>query len=73
MKEKILDAFKALGFEMEEIEGLGYGFEHTNEGGIRAAHQLQDRLPRKRGRVGALSAVQSACGAVQSVKSLRDG
>ena len=28
MKEKILDAFKALGFEMEEIEGLGYGFEY---------------------------------------------
>ena len=28
MKEKILEAFKALGFEMEELGGLGYGFEY---------------------------------------------
>ena len=28
MKEQILDAFKALGFEMEEMEGLGYGFQY---------------------------------------------
>lgn len=28
MKEKILDAFKALGFDMEEMEGLGYGFDY---------------------------------------------
>lgn len=28
MKEKILEAFKALGFEMEDMEGLGYGFQY---------------------------------------------
>ncbi|MBP3688454.1 MAG: hypothetical protein J6I54_00535 [Bacteroidaceae bacterium] len=28
MKEKILDAFKALGFEMKEVEGIGYGFQY---------------------------------------------
>lgn len=28
MKEKILDAFKNLGFEMEDLEELGYGFEY---------------------------------------------
>ena len=26
MKEKIFEAFKALGFELEEVEGFGYGF-----------------------------------------------
>ena len=31
MKEKILDAFKALGFEMEDMEGLGYGFEYEGK------------------------------------------
>ena len=31
MKEKILDAFKALGFEMEELEGFGYGFEYEGK------------------------------------------
>lgn len=28
MKEKILNAFKKLGFEMEDIEDLGYGFDY---------------------------------------------
>lgn len=28
MKEKILDAFKALGFELEELEGFGYRFDY---------------------------------------------
>lgn len=28
MKEKILDTFKALGFEMKELEGFGYSFEY---------------------------------------------
>ncbi len=28
MKEKILEAFKALGFEMIEQEGIGYYFEY---------------------------------------------
>lgn len=28
MKEKILNAFKNLGFEMEDMEGLGYGFDY---------------------------------------------
>ncbi|MBQ0058006.1 MAG: hypothetical protein KBT20_10165 [Bacteroidales bacterium] len=28
MKEKILNAFKNLGFEMENMEGLGYGFNY---------------------------------------------
>lgn len=31
MKEQILDAFKALGFEMEEMEGLGYGFQYEGK------------------------------------------
>ena len=31
MKEKILEAFKALGFEMEELEGMGYGFEYEGK------------------------------------------
>ncbi len=31
MKEKILDAFKALGFEMEELEAFGYGFEYEGK------------------------------------------
>ena len=31
MKEKILDAFKALGFEMEDMEGLGYGFQYEGK------------------------------------------
>ena len=31
MKEKILDAFKALGLEMEDMEGLGYGFEYEGK------------------------------------------
>lgn len=31
MKEKILEAFKALGFEMEELEGFGYGFEYEGK------------------------------------------
>ena len=31
MKEKILDAFKALGFEMEELEGMGYGFQYEGK------------------------------------------
>ena len=31
MKEKILEAFKALGFEMEGLEGLGYGFEYEGK------------------------------------------
>lgn len=31
MKEKILDAFKALGFEMEELEGFGFGFEYEGK------------------------------------------
>ena len=26
MKEKILETFKVMGFEMEDLEGLGYGF-----------------------------------------------
>ena len=30
MKEKILEAFKALGFEMEELEGMGYGFQYES-------------------------------------------
>lgn len=28
MKEKIINAFKALGFELEELGELGYGFEY---------------------------------------------
>ena len=28
MKEKILNAFKALGFEMENLEELGYSFDY---------------------------------------------
>jgi hypothetical protein len=28
MKEKIFEAFKALGFELEEVEGFGYGFQY---------------------------------------------
>lgn len=28
MKEKILNAFKSLGFEMEDMEELGYGFDY---------------------------------------------
>ena len=28
MREKILEAFKALGFEMREVEGLGHGFDY---------------------------------------------
>ena len=28
MKEKIFEAFKALGFELEEVEGFGYGFRY---------------------------------------------
>ena len=28
MKEKILDVFKALGFDLEEVEGFGYGFQY---------------------------------------------
>lgn len=28
MKEKILNAFKNLGFEMEDMEGLAYGFDY---------------------------------------------
>lgn len=28
MKEKILNAFKALGFEMEDLEELGYSFDY---------------------------------------------
>lgn len=31
MKEKILEAFKALGFEMEGLEGLGYGLEYEGK------------------------------------------
>lgn len=31
MKEKILEAFKALGFKMEELEGLGYSFEYEGK------------------------------------------
>jgi len=31
MKEKILDAFKALGFELEEMDGLGYGFQYEGK------------------------------------------
>lgn len=31
MKEKILDAFKALGFEMEELESFGYSFEYEGK------------------------------------------
>lgn len=31
MKDKILEAFKALGFEMEELEGIGYGFEYEGK------------------------------------------
>ncbi len=31
MKEQILDAFKALGFEMEELEGFGYGFRYEGK------------------------------------------
>ena len=31
MKEKILEAFKELGFEMEELEGCGYGFEYEGK------------------------------------------
>lgn len=31
MKEKILEAFKALGFEMEEMEGMGYGFQYEGK------------------------------------------
>lgn len=31
MKEKILEAFKALGFEMEELEGMGYGFDYEGK------------------------------------------
>ena len=31
MKEKILEAFKDLGFEMEELEGMGYGFEYEGK------------------------------------------
>lgn len=32
MKEKILDAFKALGFELEELKGFGYGFNYEGNG-----------------------------------------
>lgn len=31
MKEKVLEAFKALGFEMEELEDLGYGFSYEGK------------------------------------------
>ena len=31
MKEQILESFKALGFEMEELEGLGYGFDYEGK------------------------------------------
>lgn len=31
MKEQILDAFKALGFELEEMEGFGYGFHYEGK------------------------------------------
>ncbi len=31
MKEQILEAFKALGFEMEYMEGLGYGFQYEGK------------------------------------------
>lgn len=31
MKEKILEAFKALGFEMEHMEGFGYGFRYEGK------------------------------------------
>ena len=31
MKEKILEAFKDLGFDMEELEGMGYGFEYEGK------------------------------------------
>lgn len=31
MKEKGLEAFRALGFEMEELGGLGYGFEYEGK------------------------------------------
>ena len=31
MKEKILEAFKALGFELEELEGMGYGFQYEGK------------------------------------------
>ena len=31
MKEKILEAFKAMGFAMEELEGMGYGFEYEGK------------------------------------------
>lgn len=31
MKEKILEAFKVLGFEMEELEGMGYGFQYEGK------------------------------------------
>lgn len=31
MKEKILEAFKAMGFEMDDLEGLGYGFQYEGK------------------------------------------
>lgn len=31
MKEKILEAFKALGFQLEEMEDLGYGFRYEGK------------------------------------------
>lgn len=31
MKEKIFEAFKALGFEMEEVEGMGYSFQYEGK------------------------------------------
>ena len=31
MKEKILETFKALGFKLEDLEKLGYGFEYERK------------------------------------------
>ena len=31
MKEKILEAFKTMGFAMEELEGMGYGFDYEGK------------------------------------------
>lgn len=44
MKEKILDAFKNLGFEMEDLEELGYGFEYEGIHYLWMAHNDEDFL-----------------------------
>lgn len=44
MKEKIINAFKALGFELEELGELGYGFEYEGAHYLWLANSDDDML-----------------------------